>query len=329
MNMPIHPARYNRHLFFPFILIICMTLMYPRRSAAYEKTFQLDDVGRHEFSFELDPYYSNVAYTFSLTDRPIPKESYEKERSIYYYLVRNIYLPRFILLEASIYPLPMAGVYIKKEHENFYEQSQVTKNINAVKAITAGFPEPWAYSIFFGNVVDFVRGDNKITGKGYSGLLFSYGNRHIVDNIMVDDDWIETEIKLKGSDIRSRHNISWSYAVGYKKHFNKEIRDAIYISIKRNRIDYVIKERNIILDFFARNSEQEVRLDFDPVRIGEGKITRYLFLFGKKLVIGENVAFSFSVGTIKTVASGYSGRLEQKIDEHWSLILRPNVHVNF
>ncbi len=297
---------------------------------AYEKTFQLDDVGKHEFSFELDPYYSNIAYTFSLTDKPIPKSAYANERSIYYYLITNIYHPRFVLLEASVYPLPIVGVYIKKNHEEFYSDSQVSKNFNAVKAVTAGFPEPWAYSMFLGNVVDFVKADNKIVGKGYSGLLFSYGNRHIVDNLMVDDNWFEVELKLKGSDIRTSHNVSWSYALGYKNHLNEDIRDTFYISIKRNRVDYVIKERNPFLNFFIRNSEQEIRLDFDVFNIERGKIIRYLFLFGKKIVIIDNkMAFSFSVGTLKTVASGYSGRLEQKIDEHWSLILRPNVNMNF
>ncbi len=301
-------------------------------SFAYEKTFRLDHAGMHEMSFELDPYYSNIAYVHALTEKPIPRETYKKERSVYFYLLRNIYHPRYMLVEASIYPFPIAGVYLKKNQEDFYERNQYTQNFNAVKAITAGFPEPWAYSFFLGNVVDFVRGENdkKVVGKGYSGFLLSYGSKHIVDNIMVDDHWYEAEVKLKGSDIREKRNLSWSYALGYKGHRNIEIRDALYISIKRSRIDYIESDANPFWKFFVNNSEQEIRLDFDVREVQKGKIIRYLFLFGKKFVLARGkFTFSFSLGAFKTLTSGYSGKLEQNIDDHWTFILRPNVHIKF
>jgi hypothetical protein len=319
----------NRYKIIIFIILLPFYIISINSiSPAYEKTFQLDDAGKNEYSFDIDPYYSNTAFAFSLTDAPIPKVPYANEANLYYHLVKNFYLPRYIVLEASAYPLPIAGVYIKKETD-WREKGQISDNINVIKSITTGFPEPWAFSFFFGNIVDFVKDDNKVVGKGYSGLLLSYGNRHIVDNIMVDDNWFEAEIKLKGSDVRKKRVVSWSYAFGYKKHYNKDIKDALYISIKRNRIDYILEGGNPFLNILTKNSEQEVRLDFDPARLNEGKITRYLFLFGKKLVITENTAFSLSVGALKTVASGYSGRLKQKVDEHWSLIFRPNVHINF
>lgn len=325
LTMLIHKIRIP---VFSAFWLICVTMFILQESAAYEKVFQLDDAGRHEFSFDLDQYYSNIEYTFSLTDIPIPKEPYANEQSIYYYLIRNFYLPRYAVLEASIYPIPLAGVYVNKKTD-WQAQSQITKNINIMKSVTAGFPEPWAFSFFLGNVVDFVKENNEEAGKGYSGLLFSYGNKHIVNNIMVDDNWVETELKLKGSDVRKKRDVSWSYAIGYKRHYNHEIKDAVYLSIKRNRIDYVLEGGNPILNIFTKNSEQEVRIDFDPSRLNEGKITRYEFLFGKKLVISEQVAFSLSIGMLKTLASGYSGSLKQNVDEHWSLIFRPNVHVNF
>lgn len=318
-----------------FFTMIFITAAYLSReySYAWEKTIQIDDKGRHEASIELDPYYSNIGYVYSLTDAPIPKEPYTREIYVYLYLLKNIYLPRYILLEASLYPLPIAGVYIKKNRTNFYEDSQLTRNFNAVKAITAGFPEPWAFSFFLGNVVDFVIEDEEkreIVGKGYSGLLMSYGNRHIVDNIMVDDKWFETEIKLKGQDIREKRDLSWSYAVGYKGHDNREIKDALYLSIKRNRIDYMDYDVNPVIKFLAYNSEVEVRFDFDLKEVAQGKIVRYFFLFGKKFVLGEGgVTLAFGIGMLKTVASGYTGKLEQQIDEHWQLILRPNVHIKF
>ncbi len=312
------------------IILVSFFLIIETRSLAWEKTFQIDDDGRHQTSIELDPYYSNVAYVYSLTKDPIPKESYSKERYVYFYLLKRIYLPRYLLFEASVYPFPIAGVYIKKNNEDFYNDSQISENINAVKAISAGFPEPWAFSFFWGNVVDYVKeGEEKISGKGYSGLLFSYGNRHIVDNIMVKDNWFEVELKLKGKDIRQKRDLSWSYALGYKGHYNNEIRDKLYISFKRTRIDYVYHDVNFLWKFLFHNSELETRIDFDVRKIRKGKTVRYFFLFGKKFVLGEGVSLSVGVGALKTKASGYTGSLERQVNDQWQLLFRPNLHFKF
>jgi hypothetical protein len=312
------------------ITIVVSLLMSGSSLLAWEKTFQIDDEGRHQASVELDPYYSTIAYVHSLTKDPIPRESYSKEKYVYFSLLKKIYLPRYLLLEASVYPFPIAGVYIRKNREDFYNDSQLTENINAVKAVSAGFPEPWAFSFFWGNVVDYVKeGEKKISGKGYSGLLFSYGNRHIVDNIMVQDNWYEVELKLKGKDIRQKRDLSWSYALGYKGHNNKEIKDKLYFYFKRTRIDYVDYDVNFLWKFIFHNSELETRVDFDRNRVQKGKIVRYFFLFGKKFVLGESITLSMGGGALKTKASGYTGSLEREVDAQWQLLVRPNLHIKF
>jgi hypothetical protein len=174
---------------------------------------RIDEDGRHEIFAELDPYYSSLDYVFSLTDDPIPAIQFESEPGIYWYLLKNIYRPRYLLFEASVNPLPIAGTEIRRHYYDYYATSQITPHFNLIKAITAGFPEPYAFSFFWGNVADFVKDDvHNVVGKGYSGLLMSYGPKHIINNIIVDDNWFEMEIKLKGSDEREAHNISWSYA---------------------------------------------------------------------------------------------------------------------
>ena len=292
--------------------------------------WQLDRAGRHEAVLELDPYYSNVEYIYGFTDQPVPRKKFQKEGYIYLDMLKDFYRPRFILFEASVYPFPIAGVYIRKHYEDFYEDSRVNKNINAVKAITAGFPEPWATSVFLGNVINFVDAEDSVMGKGYSGFLLSYGNRHIVDNIMVEDNWVESEIKLKGDSIRKERNISWSYALGVKIHDNEEIKNVMYLSIKRDRIDFINYKMNPILEFIFHNSEQEFRVDANLTEDNEFKITRYFFLLGKKFPIGSGkVTLALSVGALKTLASGYSGSLQERIDERWNFLLRPNIQTNF
>ncbi|MFW5770045.1 MAG: hypothetical protein ACOCX9_01290 [Spirochaetota bacterium] len=310
------------------ILIALFLLHVPASAALW--SWQLDQAGRHEAVLEIDPYYSNVEYIYGFTTRPIPRKLFQQEGYIYLNMLKDLYRPRFILFEASVYPLPIAGVYIRKNHENFYEDSRVSDNIYAVKAITAGFPEPWAGSIFLGNVINFVSTEDKVVGKGYSGFLLSYGNRHIVDNIMVEDNWVESEIKIKGDSIREERNISWSYAIGVKLHENSEIKNVVYLSIIRDRIDLIDNNLNPVWKFIFHNSEQELRVDSSISEDGQWTATRYLFLLGKKFPIGSGkVTFAFSIGGLKTLGSGYSGSLEKRIDERWNFLLRPNVHVKF
>lgn len=291
----------------------------------------MDDKGRHEASIELDPYYSCIYYTFAFTQKPIPKEKVKHEALYYWHMIKNLYMPRFVLLEASAYPLPVSGVYLKKYGSKFYENAEISEGFNLIKAITEGFPEPYAGSLFLGNVANFVSGENnEIVGKGYSGLLFSFGDRHIVDNIMVKDWWLETEIKLKGSDLRERHSLSWSYGIGTKFHFNNEIRDIIYLSIKRNRIDYKKPDVNPFIGFFIYDSTQELKLNFDIREFYKGRITMASFLFGKNFSFGSGkVTFSLGIGFIYIFMSGYSGQLEENIDRSWSILIRPNLSFKF
>lgn len=321
--------KFSGKYIFIIIFLLCFISVCPVSAALWN--WRLDEKGRHEASLELDPYYSCIYYTFAFTEKPIPREKVRHEALYYWHMIKKIYIPRYVLIEASAYPLPISGVYLKKYAGKFYQNAEVSKGFNLIKAITEGFPEPYACSLFLGNVANFIAGeDNKVVGKGYSGLLFSFGERHIVDNIMVKDWWIETEIKLKGSDLRERHSLSWSYGIGTKFHFNNEIRDIIYLSIKRNRIDYKKPDINPFIGFFIYDSTQELRLNFDLRECYKGKITMASFLFGKNFPIGSGrVTLSLSLGFIYQFMSGYSGELERVIERPWSILIRPNLSFKF
>lgn len=117
----------------------------------------LPEFRRFEFDYELDAYYSNVSFTIALTREPILRLGENPEEDIYEELLRRALVPRFLFLEASINPLPYLGVYIKKNHRGFYDNAELSGSFNWIKALTAGFEEPWAASVLLGNVVDFDR----------------------------------------------------------------------------------------------------------------------------------------------------------------------------
>jgi hypothetical protein len=64
-------------------------------------------------------------------------------------------------------------------------------------------------------VVSFDVSDGKeIKGNGYSRYLFSAGNYHIKDNLLIHDRWQEFEWKMKG-DLKSQvKKLSWSLRIG-------------------------------------------------------------------------------------------------------------------
>jgi hypothetical protein len=323
----------------PFLNVLVIGIICQCNSI-YAKTvgpWSLDSAGRTELEIQLDPYYSAVDYIFSLTKDPIPRIDSEKESGIYSYLIRNFLHPRFGLVEISLNPLPVAGVILKREARGFYDNSEFFKSerdpnapdgqstgINFIKALTVGFPEPGALSFFLGNVGNFTDGPEanaEITGKGYSGFLLSIGNYHILNNLLIADYWGESEMKLKGDDIKKSRKMSWSFRVGSKAHSHPEIKNTLYLSIKRDRVDFS-KGKGGLWAFFYENSEMEGRVDLNY----DLEPANYLLLGGKKFPADSgNWAFSLSVGVLRQTLAGYKGDLQNQVDEGWSLVIRPNV----
>jgi hypothetical protein len=182
--------------------------------------------------------------------------------------------------------------------------------------VTAGFDEPWAVSLFVGNVVNFdVRGDQRAEGKGYFGTVLSAGTTHIKDNVAIHDPWLEVEAKLKG-DRRSRvKKLSWSFRVGLKLHSNPDVVDAAFLGIRRSRTDYAGGPPLIA------NSGVEYR--FDLAR--DGTPLRHYFIVDRKWPLGTRFAASLALGVLWDTGRSYAGALATHTPERVQLLLRPNV----
>jgi len=276
---------------------------------------------------ELDPYYSAVGVYNSLTGKPIPHLEVDSELEIYRELVSKFYQPRTLILEASLNPLPYAGTLIKKHRPGFYNDMQWTGNFNAVHAVTAGFEEPWALSLFLGNVVSFDTINKAFRGKrnGYSGLLFNYGNYHIKDDALIRDNWLEMEGKLKGEQILADRSLRWSFRGGAKFHENRYIADSFYIGFRRSRTDFKGSGKN---NFWLHNSGFEYVSDFSQKKL---EPTRHLLVADKKFPFKRSrMAFTLGLGFVWTADKKYSGPLSNsragvKTPNSLQFILRPNL----
>lgn len=279
---------------------------------------------------ELDPYYSSLDLTASLTSNPIPRLGKKTELEIFRELIKNFHRPRELILEASLNPLPYSATMITENSPSFYQSAKVNNKLNMIHAITAGFEEPWAGSMFLGNVVEFDSGSSlfyrkraSILGKrhGYSGILLSMGNYHIKNDALVPDVWFETEVKLKGEQFTESRTLRWSFRIGSKNHNNSEIADIVYFGIRHDLTNFDNSSPSIL-----KNSGIEYVMDLSQRDLSA---LRHYLLINKKIPLMKyRFALKLAFGFIITSDNKYSGSLanENHSDiNQFQFIVRPNV----
>ncbi len=275
---------------------------------------------RPEVVLDLDAYYTSLGVHIPLTNKPIPNVVESDEIAVYKELFFNSLTPRFVLVEAGVFPMPNLGVYLKKNNRSFYDSASVGDGVNLIESITAGFQEPYAFSIFFGDIVNFVKEgeDRKETNKGYMGYMVSYATEHIKNNQLIDDESWEIEWKLKGDRIFKDDKLSWSFRLGTKIHENPNIANVAYLGLRRSELDFTQPFLS-----WLKNSSFEFRWDFS---LRDGNIMRQEYIVGKKYPFqSSHLALKLDVGLIWESFLNYSGPLRD-IDHHsYTLVVRPNI----
>lgn len=279
------------------------------------------DLGRAELDLELDAYYSDLALYVPFTRKAVEEKVEKGEWGTYQDMLRKALIPRYMVLEASINPLPVLGAFIRKQSETFYQRAQWTDNMNVIEAVTAGFEEPYALSLFLGKVIDFDPGKKRLrrSKKGYVGYLASAGNYHLMDSLLIADNWLELEAKIKGDQEIEHRKMSWSFRGGGKFHHHREILDTYYIGIRRSRTDFKKSRFSFLL-----SSGIDYRVDFDQRTF---KPIRHFFLLEKNFPLAKRKwTFSIGIGYLFQGQDKYSGSLAARRRKGESQILiRPNL----
>ena len=198
-------------------------------------------LGPASWDLELDPYYTALDYTVPFVKGAEEGDVEAGEAATYRGMLTRALVPRYMVLEASLNPLPLAGAGVRSLSESAYQKLQIEPSINLLEAVTAGFEEPWALSMFLGKVIDFQKGAKTIVGraqKGYTGYLFSVGNEHLMNCLMIPDKWLEAEWKVKGDESTERRKMSWSFRGGTKLHESRDIANTFYVGLRRSRVDF-------------------------------------------------------------------------------------------
>lgn len=300
-----------------FAIACCLAFSYAKTVCAEEETV---GVAKAELVYELDPYYSDVGYNIPLTSKPVPTISSGSETVIYRELIKGSLIPQYMTLEASVYPMPILGTYLKTHTPDFYNQFDIGSRFNLIESLTAGFQEPWAVSAFFGNVAKLVRpGDKRRDNNyGYTGYLFSAGAKHIKNNTLVDDDWCELEWKIKGRIDHPDEKLSWSFRIGGKFNQNHDVNNVTYINLHRSNTD--LRSPSLT---WLENTNFDFRLHF--LQHG-GKLVRSELIAGKKLPLRDKGYHpTLSVGFIWTSTDEYSGALKDANGNKLTLVIRPSI----
>ncbi|MGA2090226.1 MAG: hypothetical protein ABSH12_02035 [Endomicrobiales bacterium] len=298
------------------LLFFCSLLFVPLHARSF---FQQQFDNNQELEIELDPYYSDIDYYVPLTQKPIICLTEQNEWKIYRSLLLDP-VPRFLVFETSVNPMPCLGVFILKNEPAVYQRATVSPSLNLVQALTAGFEEPYAYSVFWGNVVSFrPQGSTNYVGKGYIGLLLSIGEYNIDNNELIEDQWFEAELKFKGDRDAPESKMSWSFRLGMRHNGNVDINDTAYFAVRRDRID--VNDYSFSL---LKNIGYEYSID---IAKDTGRPIRQYIRFGKKFPLrNSKTAFSLDLGLLWQGQDEYNGPLRfTNIGDTFQILIQPNI----
>ncbi len=316
--MPIPPLQSTRIIAFT-VCLVCYCIGCAHANEEVDEGGAATEA-KPELVYEVDPYYTDVGYNIPLTHRPIPTIATNSETVILRELIKGSLLPQYMLVEASAYPMPLLGTYLKKHTPDFYKQGDIGNNFNFIESLTAGFQEPWAVSLFFGNVAKLKRPNEKRNGNnyGYTGYLLSAGNKHIKNNTLVDDEWCELEWKIKGKLDYADEKLAWSFRLGGKFNRNQEVNNVTYISLHRSNTDLRSKYLT-----WLENTNFDFSLHF--LQHG-GQLVRSELIAGKKILLfSYKFIPTFSTGFIWASPEEYSGTLKDATTNKLTFVIRPSI----
>lgn len=278
-------------------------------------------LGKTSLDLELDPYYTALGWTVPFEKNSDEVDVEKGELSTYGEMLTRSLVPRFMVIEASVNPLPLAGAAVRDRSESAYQKLQLGDSFNLLESATAGFEEPYALSIFLGKVIDFSKGTKTLgrAQKGYVGYLISGGNYHIMNLLVIPDNWVEAEWKVKGDVHSQGKNMSWSFRGGAKLHDNPDIQNTLYVGIRRDRTDFLPMQWAWLL-----STSFEYRLDVSARNFQP--LSHFVLLEKNFPARGKKWTFSMGVGYLWIGQDKYSGELalrRRNVDSQF--LFRPNL----
>lgn len=236
-----------------------------------------------------------------------PIFSPKDELPIYRWLLARLLMPRYLVLQATAYPLATTSSQLETFHPQEFNRFELLE-MNLLRSIGTGPEEPYALSLLLGNFAFFGYKEKlnenqfrkKQSGSALAGFLFTTGHWHINDNIRIDDRWWQIELILTGNlKEPNKRNLDWNFRIGTKLNQNDFVPDVAIISLYRSHTAW----RQVKFFSLVHNSRLQYEAHF---HIGSEWrrspfIVRQLFSYGKKIpfkLAGRFVALRVGGGVL-------------------------------
>lgn len=275
----------------------------------------------NEWTWQLDPYASSLGLNMPLGDKPIPTLASDDYGTLFRGLMEDSLVPHFMQLQADVYPIPVLATYLNTHTPRIWDLGQVgTGGINLLESSSTHYQDPWAVSMFLGNIADLAlpgrpQDSNDV---GYAGWLLSAGAQRLKDNVLIQDKWYDVEWQIRGELKGPEEHLEWNFRVGSRFNANPYVTDVTYIGIERQNLDL---HRPFL--GWLNNSHFDLELSFSHQG---GRVVREQLIFGKKYPFPEKgYAITLDTGVVWDSPYEYSGPLRDSNKGDFTLVFQPSI----
>ncbi|HEX9973224.1 MAG TPA: hypothetical protein VGD14_14225 [bacterium] len=285
-----------------------------------------------QLTFDLYKPFASLYFNIKRYQKPVVLTQ-GNEAEIYTRLGRQLLLPKYLLFQITGYPLSAISSFYETDRYVSYQKFAFFDDINILRSIGAGFEEPYAFSLFLGNVLLLAYSDGAETklrqsGSALAGFLISHGRHQIYNNIYLHDSWYQFELMLIGNlKEPNQRRISWNFRIGAKLHQNDFIRDTITMAIERNHTDWQFKGWSL-----AKNSVLKYAAHFpSPTPTNRMPSTSQLFTFGKKFpvtILQKRIFLILGLGVQWEWIRLYDhslNRFDENASSQLTFLIQPNI----
>lgn len=285
------------------LIILTLALLLSSGSQIFCQSiaFHAKPLGYHvggQLTFDIYKPYASIYLNMKRRQKPVVLQKGE-EREIYARLGRRLIFPGYLLFQATGYPLSALSSYLETDRYNTYNRFNFYFDLNVLRSVCAGSEEPYALSLFLGNVLFLANQDSsenrlKQSGSALVGFLISTGRHQIYNNIYLYDNWYQVELMLIGNlNEPKRRRMSWNFRIGAKFRQNKFLRDVFTLSIERSHTDWRTTGWSLV-----KNSIFKYRAQIPiPSSGDEPPAASHLLSYGKKFPINlSNKKMFFVLG---------------------------------
>jgi hypothetical protein len=192
----------------------------------------------------LDLYESYASVFYSIGEDTSKGVSVGDQTGSYWKLFLPSLRPCYLLFQVSDYPLTHGAALLRRHNLRLYHEFDWhvgRAETNILEMLASGYEEPHAFSVFLGHLAPFWRTDESGTrrqaGYSISGLVGTFGNRHVRQLELLRDRWYEIKWSLKGERGTAQRNLKWNVQFGVKLHDAPGIFDVFFFRLYRDHLD--------------------------------------------------------------------------------------------